>query len=295
MAYTSSMKVPYVKMHGCHNDYIYIDNREGQFEALLQVDLSELARKVSDRKTGLGSDGLILLEKSSQGSEAVAKMHMLNADGSVGKMCGNGIRCVAKLLYESLGARKSYLVETDSGPRECFVTDAKDPKRFLVKVNMGKPEFNPRKIPVVLDGKQVIDKNFSVSGKDFLMTCVSMGNPHCVIEVKDLDKFEVVRYGAEIEKQSIFPEGINIEFIELIEGRVFQRTWERGSGETLACGTGACAVGVSLITRKKAKSPVKINLTGGTLIIEWDGQNEVWMTGEAVTESSGTLDLSNYF
>jgi diaminopimelate epimerase len=288
------MKIPYIKMHGCHNDYVYLYNRDSQLSNLEQVDLSKLAIAVSHREKGIGSDGLIVVQPADKNDKAIARMKMLNADGSVGKMCGNGIRCVAKLLYENMGPQESYLVETDSGLRTCYVVDAQNKDRFIVKVNMGKPEFSPLKIPVFIEADKIVDYPFEVLDKKFKMACVSMGNPHAVIEVRNLEKFEVEKYGWSIEKNNAFPEGVNVEFIEIKGNEVHQRTWERGSGETQACGTGACAVGSSLILRGRMASPVLVKLRGGELRIDWDGSNEVWMTGEAVTESSGEIDLSDY-
>lgn len=289
------MKIPYTKMHGCHNDYIYIDNLDGNFSEFMSKDLSKISIRISDRKTGIGSDGLIVIHPPVEPqSGVVARMQMFNADGSEGKMCGNGIRCIAKLLYEKLGPKSSYKIETLSGVRECFVLEAQDPERLIVKVNMGRPSFLPAKIPVLFDDVMVLDEDFEVLDKVFKISCVSMGNPHCVTEVKDLENFEVSKYGPVIEKHEVFPEGVNIEFIEYREGKLFQRTWERGSGETQACGTGACAVGVTQIMSKKRSSPVNIRLKGGELTIEWDGLREVWMTGEAVTESAGVLDSENF-
>ena len=293
--YGKTMSIPYVKMHGCYNDYVYVDNLDGQTLSLDDEALSKLSIGLSNRKEGIGSDGLIVLDPADDETpEAVARMRMLNADGSFGKMCGNGIRCVAKLLYEKMGPRDSYIVETDSGPRECFIVDAENPHRFYVKVNMGMPKFKPIEVPVLMEGHEIIDKNFEVDGKTFKISCISMGNPHCVIEVKDLENFDVAKYGFAIEKHESFPDGVNVEFIEAKGGKVFQRTWERGSGETRACGTGACAVGVSLIIRKKETSPVQVQLRGGVLKIDWDGKGDVWMTGEAVTEKDGTFELSDF-
>ncbi|MDB5038254.1 MAG: Diaminopimelate epimerase [Bacteriovoracaceae bacterium] len=271
-------------MHGCHNDYIYLDNIDGK----ILTDFSKLAVKVSDRKTGIGSDGLIVLEKP-ENPKCLVKMKMFNADGSEGKMCGNGIRCVAKLAFEKYGKQESYKIETASGVRECFILDSSDPKRFIVKVNMGRPSFLPTSLPVLFDDMMVLGEEFEVEDQTFKINCVSMGNPHCVIFVDDVDKFDVARYGSKIEKHEVFPEGVNVEFVEVRNGEVKQRTWERGSGETQACGTGACAVGVFLIMGGKMKSPVKIQLRGGSLTIDWDGLHEVWLSGEAVTESTGII------
>jgi diaminopimelate epimerase len=284
------MKVPYTKMHGCHNDYVYVDNLDGSFSEVLSTDLSNVAKRVSDRKTGVGSDGLIVLEKSSN-PHCAAKMRMFNADGSEGKMCGNGIRCVAKLLYEKLGKRDSYKIETAAGVRECFILDSSDPARFLVKVNMGRASFLPAGIPVLFDDMMVLNEEFEVGGETLRINCVSMGNPHCVIFVDDVDHFPVDKFGPLIEKHEVFPEGVNVEFVEVRNGMVKQRTWERGSGETQACGTGACAVGVILILGGKLKNSVKIHLKGGALTVDWDGLREVWLTGEAVTEGTGSFEV----
>lgn len=286
------MKIPYTKMHGCHNDYLYVDNLDGKYSSVLtDQKCVELSKVYSDRKKSIGSDGLIILEQSDVAdTNVVARMRMFNADGSEGKMCGNGIRCVAKLLHEKLGSRPSFKISTLSGVRECFVTEATDPKRFMVRVNMGRPSFLPANLPVLFDDVMVMDEDFEVEDQTFKLSCVSMGNPHCVIEVPNLERFDVPRYGAQIEKHEAFPEGVNIEFVEVKGDQVFQRTWERGSGETQACGTGACAVGVILVMKRKLKSPVKIHLKGGDLTVEWDGLREVWMTGEAVTESKGEIE-----
>lgn len=280
-------------MHGCRNDYLYIDNLDGQWSSILTPEKSvELSKRYADRKTGIGSDGIIIIEKSDVSDpQVLAKMRMYNADGSEGKMCGNGIRCIAKFLYEKLGPKPSFKISTRAGIRECFILDASDSKRFMVRVNMGRPSFLPGNLPVLFDDVMVMDEDFEIDDQTFKISCVSMGNPHCVIEVQNLERFDVPRYGSQIEKHEAFPEGVNVEFIEIQGDKVFQRTWERGSGETQACGTGACAVGVVQIMKRKMKSPVSVHLRGGNLSIEWDGLREVWMTGEAVTESTGQIDV----
>jgi len=283
------MEVPYVKMHGCRNDYIFVDLIRNQLPTLQNFDLAELSKKISDRHSGLGSDGLILVGRSTD-PKFDGVMVMFNADGSPGKMCGNGIRCVTKLLHESLGPKASYKIMTDSGLRECFVLESTSTDRMIVKVNMGRPSFLPAKIPVSFDDVMVMNEEFEVGGREFRISCVSLGNPHCVVEVVDLENFEVSKYGPLFEKHEVFPEGVNVEFIELKDEKVFQRTWERGSGETQACGTGACAVAVTLMMGKKQLSPVEIQLRGGNLTVEWDGLREVWLTGEAVTEAQGIFD-----
>lgn len=287
------MKIPFTKMHGCKNDYLYIDNLDGRWSSTLTPEKSaELSIRYANRKTGIGSDGIIIIEKSNVSDPSVvATMRMYNADGSEGKMCGNGIRCVAKVLHEKLGPKTSFKISTKAGIRECFIIDAKDAKRFMVRVNMGRPSFLPANLPVLFDDVMVMDEEFELEGQTFKMSCVSMGNPHCVIEVENLERFDVARYGSQIEKHEAFPEGVNVEFIEIQGDKVFQRTWERGSGETQACGTGACAVGVIQVMKRRLKSPVSIHLKGGTLTVEWDGLREVWLTGEAVTESSGEIEI----
>lgn len=284
------MRISYTKMHGCRNEYIYLNLLKSSQPELENANLPELARKLSDRKTGQGSDGLILVG-ASKDPQFDAVMVMFNADGSEGKMCGNGLRCVAKLVDEVLGPRESYKIMTASGPRECFIVSRESPERFIVRANMGRPSFLPAKIPVLFDDVMVMNEEFEVAGRTFAISCVSMGNPHCVIEVKDLQNFPVAEYGPLIEKHEVFPEGVNVEFIEYVGGKLHQRTWERGSGETMACGTGACAVAVTQIMARKTPSPVDVHLKGGTLTIEWDGLRDVWMTGEAVTEKSGETDV----
>ncbi len=285
------MDIPYTKMHGCHNDYIYINNLQGKYPQLNYLDLPSFARKWSHRSTGIGSDGVIVVNPPTfPGNHG--EMRMFNADGSEGKMCGNGIRCVAKLIHETSNRSASYKIETLSGIKECFIIDDKDPARFMVKVNMGRPSFLPASIPVEFDDMMVLNEEFDVLDRTFRMSCVSMGNPHCVVSVENLDGFPVERYGREIENNPVFPEKVNVEFIENRNGEIFQRTWERGSGETQACGTGACAVGVLTIMGGVKKSPVIVHLRGGDLQIDWDGLHDVWMTGEAVTESVGNIQVA---
>jgi diaminopimelate epimerase len=287
------MQIPYVKMHGARNDYVYINLLSFKAPGLEQMPWADLAKLVSDRQRGIGADGLILVGPPSQ-SGADAAMVMFNADGSVGKMCGNGIRCVSKILDETLGPKESFKISTLSGVKECFMMERLSPEKAVVRVNMGRPTFLPDKIPVLFEDVMVMHEEFEVADRTFKISCVSMGNPHCVIEVENLESFPVEKYGPLIEKHEAFPEGVNVEFIEIKNGKVYQRTWERGSGETMACGTGACAVGVVLIMGRLMKSPVQINLRGGSLTVEWDGLREVYLTGEAVTESRGTIDTEKF-
>ena len=290
---SSAMQIPYVKMHGARNDYVYINLLNFKAPGLEHLPWADLARAVSDRQKGIGADGLILVGPPTQaGSDAA--MVMFNADGSEGKMCGNGIRCVSKILDETLGPKESFRISTLSGIKECFMVERQGSQRSIVRVNMGRPTFLPAKIPVLFEDVMVMQEEFEVADRTFKISCVSMGNPHCVIEVEDLENFPVPQYGPLIEKHEAFPEGVNVEFIEIKNGKVFQRTWERGSGETMACGSGACAVGVVLIMGHKTRSPVEIHLRGGSLKVEWDGLREVYLTGEAVTESQGVIDTEKY-
>lgn len=204
-------------------------------------------------------------------------------------MCGNGIRCVAKLLHEWNGPRDEWIIETPSGLRTCSIKDSTNAERFIVEVNMGRASFLPSSIPVLFDDMMVLNEEFDVLDRTFHISCVSVGNPHCVIRVDNLEAFPVEKYGPLIEKHEVFPEGVNVEFIEIKGGEVYQRTWERGSGETQACGSGATAVGIVLMLAKEFRSEVKVHLKGGDLVINWDGLREAWMTGEAVTESRGTM------
>ena len=281
-------------MHGCQNDYIYLNLFKNPCPQLPELDLPALARKLSDRKTGIGADGLIIVGPPSE-ANADAAMVMFNADGSQGKMCGNGLRCVGKMLDETLGGKDKFRVSTMSGIREVQIIQRQSPQKYLVRANMGRPSFLPANLPVIFDDVMVMNEEFEVGGKAFRISCVSMGNPHCVVEVTDLQNFPVQEYGPLFEKHEVFPEGVNVEFIERgPTGEIFQRTWERGSGETKACGTGACAVAVTLIMSAKHASPVSIQLKGGQFQVEWDGLREVYLTGEAVTESEGEIELQKY-
>lgn len=283
------MKLTYEKLHGCQNDYLFFDFAFGEQKLSETLDLPSLSQKYSNRENSIGADGLIALLPAESGGDVAMKI--FNADGSEAEICGNGIRCVAMLADQKLGSKDAYVVETAAGSRECQILKRESPEKYQVRVNMGRPSFIPAKIPVLFDDVMCINEEFDVDDKVFMVSCVSIGNPHCVIEVKDLENFDVGRYGPQIEKHEAFPEGTNVEFVELKGDEVFQRTWERGSGETKACGSGACAAGVTLVMRNRIDSPVPIHLRGGDLSIEWDGLREVWMTGEAVLDSKGEVEV----
>lgn len=268
-------------MHGCGNDYVYVDCTDGT----LPADPSALAVKISDRHKGVGGDGLVLICPSER---ADAFMHMYNADGSEGKMCGNAIRCVGKYLYDKGIAKKEFIdVETLSGVKrlKMFV---KNGAAAGARVDMGAAEFDCGKIPAAYDG-ECIGQKMKIAGGEYEVTLVSMGNPHCVVFCGDPDSLDLEKTGPLFEHDALFPEGVNTEFIKKTgENRLRMRVWERGSGETLACGTGACAA-VSAAVRLgyfKEGEPVTVSLTGGDLTIEYTKQT-VFMTGEAVTVSEG--------
>ncbi|MEE9296238.1 MAG: diaminopimelate epimerase [Phycisphaerae bacterium] len=271
----------FTKMHGTGNDYIFVNCLEERVD-----DAPAVARAVSDRHFGVGADGLILIHPSQC---AAVRMEMYNADGSRAQMCGNGIRCVAKYAYErGLTADKSFLIETDDGVKvaECSVSGRKVTK---VRIDMGVPRFGPSEIPVTLDGDAVIDVPVEVHGRSLRMTCVSMGNPHAVFFVDSFEDIALEEDGSAIEGHSLFPERVNVHFVE-IEGRhrVGLLTWERGSGRTLACGTGAAAVCAAGARTGRTGRSVTVRAQGGELELEWADDNHVYMTGPAVEVFRGT-------
>jgi len=271
----------FTKMHGAGNDYVYVDLFEEEVE-----DAAVLARLVSDRNRGIGSDGLILLGPSDEGD---VRMIMYNADGSRAQMCGNGVRCLAHLARDhGRVGTDSVRVETDDGIKVVqLLPDA-------ARVDMGNPRLTPEALPVNLPGKRIIDHGVDVLDRTFAMTCVSMGNPHTVIYVEDVATFDVAKYGAALEVDPLFPERTNVEFVQIVaRGQVIQRTWERGSGETLACGTGACAVCVAGAISGRTDPILRNQLLGGELLLEWpDREGPVTMTGPVETVFTGNYDSS---
>ncbi len=277
-------KLCFTKMHGCGNDYIYFNCFEDPVEYP-----EELAKRLSDRHKGVGGDGVILVCPS---EIADAKMRMFNLDGSEGKMCGNGIRCVAKLVYDAGIARKPELkIETLSGVKTCLVHETGGVCDF-VTVDMGKAELAPEKIPVKLPGPQVVNRETEVAGKLYSITCVSMGNPHCVIFGEDPDRLELERIGPLFERDRLFPEQVNTEFVQVLDSHTLKmRVWERGSGETMACGTGACATvaAAALCGYCPKDEDVTVRLRGGELTVRYTDRT-VWMTGEAVKVFEGQCE-----
>ena len=274
----------FTKMHGLGNDYVYVNCMEEKIE-----NPAEVARKVSDRHFGIGSDGLILILPS---DVADFRMDMYNADGSQAEMCGNGIRCVGKYVYDyGLTEKESISVETLAGIKYLDFS-IENGKVALVTVDMGEPILKAEDIPVLCEKDQVIEEPIFAAGQEWKMTCVSMGNPHCVIfidtPVKD---FPLEKVGPLFESHERFPKRVNTEFIELIDKKtVNMRVWERGSGETMACGTGACASAVAAILCGYTEEEITLHLLGGDLRVRWDREkNRVFMTGPAQVVFDGEL------
>lgn len=275
--------IKFTKMHGLGNDYVYMDAIHQKID-----NKSELARFVSNRHFGIGADGLILICKS---DIADFKMKMFNQDGSEAEMCGNGIRCVGKFVYDKgLTNKKTLKIETLAGIKILKLNVDKG-KVDTVEVDMGEPILSPEKIPVL--SKEKIAKNLKIKSCDkiFYFTCVSMGNPHAITIVENVEKFDVKKYGENIEINKIFPNKTNVEFVEIIDKEhIKMRVWERGTGETLACGTGACATAVACNLNNLTSRHVFIKLLGGILEIEWKEDNHVYMTGPAVTVFEGNIE-----
>ena len=271
----------FTKMQGCGNDYVYINLFEENIE-----DAPSLSVKVSDRHFGIGSDGLITIGPS---DVADFRMRIYNADGSEAEMCGNGIRCVAKYVYDhKLTDKTEISVESGAGIKylTLFVENGKVAQ---VRVDMGEPILDPKEIPVIADGDRVVDQPISVGGREWRMTCVSMGNPHAVVFVEDVASFEIEKYGPDFERHSRFPKRTNTEFVQLISREeIAMRVWERGSNETWACGTGTCACVMACILNKYTDNRVLVHLRGGDLTIEYDPDtNHIFMTGPATEVFQG--------
>ena len=275
----------FTKMHGCGNDYVYVNLFEEHID-----DPAEMSIKVSDRHFGIGSDGLITIEPS---DIADFRMRIYNADGSEAEMCGNGIRCVAKYVYDhKLTDKTEISVQTGAGVKilKLFVEGDKVEQ---VTVDMGEPVLAPAEIPVVADGDRVVDEPIEVCGKEWRMTCVSMGNPHAVVFVDDVENFELEKYGPHFENHERFPKRTNTEFVHVVSrNEAYMRVWERGSAETWACGTGTCATVMACILNGKTDNKVLVHLRGGDLTIEYDEKtNHVFMTGPATEVFNGEVVL----
>lgn len=273
----------FTKMHGCGNDYVYVN----LFEETV-ADPASLSKKISDRHFGIGSDGLITIGPS---SKADFRMRIYNADGSEAEMCGNGIRCVAKYVYDHwMTDKQEITIETGAGIKTLQLT-VRDHKVTFVRVDMGIPETEPARIPVKSEKDCVINEPIEAAGKNWNVTCVSMGNPHAIVFVDNVKDFPIEQYGPHFENHHWFPNRINTEFVEVLNrGEINMRVWERGSAETLACGTGTCASVMACILNDKTDHTVLVHLLGGDLKIEYqEATGHIFMTGPATTVFEGEI------
>ncbi|MBR1650988.1 MAG: diaminopimelate epimerase [Lachnospiraceae bacterium] len=285
----------FTKMHGCGNDYIYVN---GAAERIPADKKPEIVRRLSDRHFGIGGDGVIFINPS---DVADFEMEMFNADGTRSEMCGNGIRCVAKYVYDK-GLTSSKEIKIVSAGKVKIITVETERKSentpsgkeaLTLKVNMGSPILEPENIPVLVSGERAIDADIEVLGKKYKMTCVSMGNPHAIIFSEGVKDMNLETVGPYFENHKLFPRRTNTEFVEVVDkNNVNMRVWERGTGETLACGTGACATAVACVLNGKTENKVRVHLLGGDLDIEWDRDADlVYMTGPAETVFEGEVNV----
>ena len=280
------MKIEFTKMQGCGNDYIYID---GSTQKIPQEETPYFVRRMSDRQFGIGGDGVIFINPS---QEADFEMEMYNADGSRAQMCGNGIRCVAKFVYDRHLTDQTEITVVSAGSvkkLKLYVTDGQVER---VRVNMGRPILKAEEIPVLSDEEQVLDWPVFVADRQWRMSCVSMGNPHAVVLAEDVASLPLAEIGPKFENHPMFPERVNTEFIRVIDrGSLELRVWERGSGETLACGTGCCAAVAACVLNGLTERNVSVHVLGGVLQIEWDeNTGEIFMTGPAETVFEGQVE-----
>ena len=275
----------FTKMHGAGNDYVYVDCTKEEL-----ANPSMVSKYISDRHFGIGSDGLILIKSS---NKADFFMEMYNADGSQGKMCGNGIRCVGKYVFDNgLTDKTTVKVDTLSGIKILDLI-VEDGRVTSAKVNMGSPILIAKDIPVITDSEKVIAQDIEVNGKTYQMTCVSMGNPHAIVYVDSTDDLKIQEIGPYFEMNERFPEQVNTEFVQVVDRKNLKmRVWERGSGETLACGTGACASLVATVLNGLCDDTAVLHLIGGDLKITWDQNADiVYMEGPATTVFTGEIDI----
>jgi diaminopimelate epimerase len=276
-------RLRFTKMHGIGNDYVYVDCFTQQV-----ADPANLARRVSPRRTAVGADGLILICPS---QVADCRMEMYNADGSRGEMCGNGIRCVGKYVYDhGLVPKETLTIETDAGIKTLQLRTAAG-RAHAITVDMGEPILDGPRIPVAAEGR-VVNAPLEVNGHVYRITCVSVGNPHCVVFVPEVDDLALAQIGPQFEHHPFFPKRVNTEFVKLVgRTQLRMRVWERGSGETAACGTGACAVLVAAVLNDKSDRRAVVRLNGGDLEIEWRTDNHLFMTGPAEEVFDGEIEL----
>lgn len=276
----------FTKMQGAGNDYVYVNCFVEQI-----ADPAAVAVKVSNRNFGIGSDGLILIMPS---EVADVRMRMFNSDGSESEMCGNGIRCVAKYAFDhGIVAKKEISAETGAGILTLQLVTGPDGKVEKVRVNMGPPRLTRAEIPMQGNAaEQVVNEPLNILHSSFNITCASMGNPHCVIFVDDVESFQVEKYGPLIENHELFPRRTNVEFVQVLSRtEVRQRTWERGAGETLACGTGSSAVTAACVLNGLTEKKILNHLSGGDLEMEWGADGNIYMTGPAVEVFSGEIEI----
>lgn len=279
----------FTKMHGCGNDYIYVN---GFAEKIPAEKKPTLVQRLSDRHFGIGGDGVIFINPS---DVADFEMEMYNADGSRGEMCGNGIRCVAKYVYDKGMTDATEISVVSAGKIKYLTLTVDKPHNVVtkVRVNMGSPILEPAMIPVEAEGEQAVNVPIEVDGEEYRMTCVSMGNPHAVVFMEHVREMDIEKIGPSFENHKRFPKRINTEFVEIIDRRnVFMRVWERGTGETLACGTGCCATAVACILNGLTDEEITVKLLGGELLIQWDRKaNLIYMTGPAKTVFEGEVEI----
>ena len=275
----------FTKMHGCGNDYVYIDGGAEQIDPEKKPDF---VRRTSDRHFGVGGDGVIFINPS---EEADFEMEMYNADGTRAEMCGNGIRCVGKFVYDKGLTDKTDISVISAGKIKYLTLFLKDGKVEQVKVDMGAPELTARLVPVVSENEQAVNEPIQVQGATYRMTCVSMGNPHAVVFMDDVKSLAIEKIGPFFENHERFPKRTNTEFVEVIDrNTVRMRVWERGTGETFACGTGACATVVACVLNGLTEETVTVELLGGSLTVTWDREADtIYMTGPAQTVFEGEL------
>ena len=282
----NSMK--FTKMQGCGNDYVYVNGME---EKLAPEKKAEVVRFLSDRHFGIGGDGVIFINDA---KEADFEMEMYNADGTRSEMCGNGIRCVAKFVYDKgLTQEKNISIVSAGKVKYLDLTVDENNKVTMVKVNMGSPILEPELIPAVFEGEQVVNEPIMVQGEEFRVTCVSMGNPHAVVFVNQTKEMDLEEIGPYFENHVAFPNRTNTEFVEVVDrNHVKMRVWERGTGETLACGTGCCATVVAAVLNGLTDTEVEVEVLGGKIQISWDREaNLVYMTGPATTVFEGEITI----
>lgn len=280
------MKIRFTKMQGCGNDYVYIN---GFTEKIEQEKKPDFVRRVSDRHFGIGSDGVIFINPS---KEADFEMEMFNADGSRSEMCGNGIRCVAKFVHDKGMTETSEFSIISGGQVKYMHLTVEEGVTKAVRVDMGEPVLVPAQVPVIAEGQQAVDEPITVCGQQYRMTCVSMGNPHAVVFGEDVDHLDIERIGPHFENHERFPRRTNTEFVEVLDRQhVKMRVWERGTGETLACGTGCCATAVACVLNGLTDRHVTVDVLGGSLMIDWDeATNRVFMTGPAEFVFEGEVE-----